>query len=120
MVNRIIVCIFVATATLIPSEIFAQSQGEMNQEAAQNFSEADAELNKTYQKLVSKIDKKSQIKLKAAQKAWVVFRDAEAELYADFDARGGSMAAMIYNGRRAGLTKERTKQLQKILKNYTR
>lgn len=90
----------------------------MNQEAATNFEKADKELNVVYKKLASKIDKESQEKLKTTQKAWVAFRDAEADLIADFDARGGSMAPMIYSGRRAELTKARTEQLRKILKEY--
>lgn len=102
----------------LPQKAAAQSQAEMNQEAAANFEKADKELNVVYKRLASKIDKESQEKLKTTQKAWVAFRDAEADLIADFDARGGSMAPMIYSGRRAELTKARTEQLRKILKEY--
>jgi uncharacterized protein YecT (DUF1311 family) len=77
----------------------------MNREATENFRAADAELNVVYKELVSNIDKENREKLSASQKAWIVFRDAEAELIADFEARGGSMAPMIYDGTRAELTK---------------
>lgn len=90
----------------------AQSQGEMNQEAAASFKKADAELNRTYTKLLASLDDEARAKLKAAQRAWVVFRDAEAEYQMDAEARGGSMAAMIYEGTRARLTKARIAQLK--------
>jgi uncharacterized protein YecT (DUF1311 family) len=102
----------------LPQNTLAQSQAEMNQEAAQDFETADKALNSVYKKLSGKIDEESQAKLKAAQKAWIVFRDAEAELIADIGARGGSMYSMIYDGERATLTKARTAELQKILKEY--
>ena len=102
----------------VPQNAAAQSQAEMNQDAATNFEKTDIELDLVYKKLISKIDKKSQAKLKTAQKAWIVFRDADAEMIADLDARGGSMAPMIYYGRKAELTKARTDQLKNILKDY--
>ncbi len=100
----------------VPQSASAQSQAEMNQAAAEDFAKADKALNATYKKLVALIDEESAEKLKVAQRAWIVFRDAEAELAADMGARGGSMAPLIYNGRRADLTRERTKQLQVIIK----
>jgi uncharacterized protein YecT (DUF1311 family) len=54
----------------------------MNREAIENFRAADAELNVVQKKLVSNIDKENREKLSASQKAWIVFRDAEAELIA--------------------------------------
>jgi uncharacterized protein YecT (DUF1311 family) len=94
-----------------------QSQSEMNRQADADFATADAGLNKAYQKLVAKMDAPGVAKLKAAQRAWIAFRDAQAELEADMEARGGSMAPMIYAGVRAGLTKARTKELEKLLKD---
>ena len=97
-----------------------QSQAEMNREAAENFETADKALNEVYKKLVAKLDDESQAKLKTAQKAWIAFRDAEAEFEADMGARGGSMWPLIYHGRRAGLTKERTEVLEKLAAEFGR
>ncbi len=54
--------------------------------------------------------------MKAAQRAWVVFRNAEAALQMDVEARGGSMAPMIYEGTRARLTKVRIAELREFVK----
>ena len=66
---------------------------------------------------MTKTDQQGLAKLTAAQRAWIAFRDAQAELEADMEARGGSLAPMIYAGVRAGLTKARTKELEKLLKD---
>ena len=52
-----------------------QTQSAMNQCAMEEFKKADAEMNKVYQQLLLKTDR--QEKLKAAQRAWVAFRDAD-------------------------------------------
>jgi uncharacterized protein YecT (DUF1311 family) len=118
-INNMIACFCISTATFAPSAAQAQSQHEMNAQAFNEFKAADAELNKAYKKLVSKIDAESKTKLSISQKAWIKFRDAEAELIADFNARGGSMAPMIYHAEKALLTVDRTKQLLKMLKQYS-
>ena len=61
-------------------------------------------------------------KLPLAQKAWVAFRDAELEarfVYADGDERvcWGSMYPMLCLSRKTELTRDRTRQLQQILKD---
>jgi len=108
---RLTIYCFVAY-TFTSAHVSAQSQAEMNQEAAANFKKADAELNRTYSMLLASLDDEARAKLKAAQRAWVVFRDAEAEYQMDAEARGGSMASMIYEGTRARLTKQRIAQLK--------
>jgi uncharacterized protein YecT (DUF1311 family) len=107
-------------AFLTAQESRAQSQHEMNREAEKSFQAANAALNAVYKKLRARIDKENRDKLRASQNAWIVFRDAEAELIADLEARGGSMAPMIYEGTRAELTKKRTAELQKLLNDYGR
>jgi len=97
-----------------------QSQSEMNREAADNFTAADAKLNKVYQQLVSKLDEESKGKLRSAQRAWVQFRDAQAAFEADAEARGGSLAPLIHESCRTELTQQRTKELQRILKDRVR
>jgi uncharacterized protein YecT (DUF1311 family) len=98
---------------LIPTgQIHAQTQAAMNPQTRAEFVKADAELNKTYGALLTKLpDAESKQKLKEAQRAWLVFRDAEAAFVAD-QARGGSMAPTIRYGTMTELTQQRIKQLK--------
>lgn len=93
----------------------AQSQMEMNAEAAAEFEKADRRLNAVYAKVQKQLDVQGRAKLRIAQRAWVEFRDAEAELHADTEARGGSMAPLILFGTMTRLTEARTKQLEEFL-----
>ena len=111
------VCALVALTLLCPSIGRAQNQNEMNRQAEEGFVAADARLNKVYQQLTNKLDAEAVEKLKVAQRAWVAFRDAQAALQADLEARGGSMTLMIYSGTQAALTKARTKDLETLLKD---
>jgi len=119
--NALLRCALIVLLTaLAPSGTCrAQNQHEMNREAARAFETADASLNKVYQQLTAKLDKESQGKLIAAQRAWVQFRDAEAQFQADLDARDGSMAPLIYDSTRAELTKRRIKDLEPRLKDFS-
>jgi uncharacterized protein YecT (DUF1311 family) len=100
-----------------PRVAHAQSQVEMNGKAARDFEVADAKLNKVYKEAMQKLDAGSQAKLKTAQLAWISFRDAEAALEVDVEARGGSIDPVIYDGTRIEMTNARTDELLKLLKN---
>jgi len=93
----------------------AQSQQEMNAEAAKAFKKADKELNEVYAKVVGVLDDGAKEKLKKSQRAWVAFRDAEADFRADAEARGGSMWPLVHEGVRSRLTQERVKALRELL-----
>jgi uncharacterized protein YecT (DUF1311 family) len=87
----------------------AQSQAEMNRQAAKDFHKADAELNRTYEALMAKLpDAESKQKLKESQRAWIAFRDAEAA----FAAGGGTMAPTLRYATMTELTEQRIKQLK--------
>jgi uncharacterized protein YecT (DUF1311 family) len=101
-----------------------QNQADMNACAAIDFEAADAELNAVWREVIAaaremdaEIDRQfdqaptSEAVLREAQRAWIVFRDAQCT-YEGHEARGGSMESMIYNGCRARLTRERTAQLR--------
>ena len=92
-----------------------QSQQEMNTEAAENFKKADKELNEVYAKVLANLDDEAKENLKKAQRAWVAWRDAEADFRADAEARGGSMWPLVLEGIRSRLTKERVKGLKELL-----
>ena len=101
-----------------------QNQADMNACAAIDFEAADAELNAVWSEAIAgaremdaEINREydqaptSEAVLREAQRAWIIFRDAQCT-YEGHEARGGSMEAMIYDGCRARLTRERTAQLR--------
>lgn len=73
--------------------------------------EADARLNKAYKNGLSRLDKEAASRLRAAQRAWIAFRDAECA-YRNYENRGGSGENIGLLECLTGLTNERTKQLQ--------
>jgi uncharacterized protein YecT (DUF1311 family) len=94
------------------AQVHAQTQAGMNTQARAEFVQADAELNKTYEALLTKLpDAGSKEKLKLSQRAWLAFRDAEAGFAAD-QVRGGSMAPTIRYETMTELTQQRIKQLK--------
>ncbi len=104
-------------SALWPASVRAQTQTQLTRQAAREFEAADAGLNRVYKRLMGRMDQTSAAKLRRAERAWVVFRDADADFEADRSARGGSMFAMIYYGVRAELTKTRARALEQRLKD---
>jgi uncharacterized protein YecT (DUF1311 family) len=101
-----------APVALPTSHASAQTQAEMNHQAAKDFHKADAELNSTYAALMAKLpDAESKRKLKESQRAWIAFRDAEAAFAAD-QFRGGSAAPVLRWTSMTETTEERIKQLK--------
>jgi uncharacterized protein YecT (DUF1311 family) len=110
-----------AQASLIACES-AQTQLDLNACAGQAFAAADARLKGTYRTLRQRhADNPVFVaKLRAAQRAWVAFRDAE--LAAAFACAGsdpkvcwGSVYPMAYALYKAQLTDERTRRLEQLL-----
>jgi uncharacterized protein YecT (DUF1311 family) len=100
----------------------AMAQNEMNRCADLDARAADADLNEVYQKLLSKLksDDNASKKLRDAQRAWVVFRDAHLqELFPAKDKQReyGSMYPMCYAQAATAMTKERTIQLRRMLED---
>lgn len=102
-----------------------QNQHDMNACAGIDFERADAELNAVWREAIAdaragdaEIDRRydqrptAEDKLREAQRAWIVFRDAHCTVDAYAGARGGSMEPMLYQGCRAQLTRERIGQLR--------
>ena len=103
----------------------AETQLAMNMCAEIDFERADAALNAAWREAIAaaraadrEIDRQSdqrpteEAKLREAQRAWLVFRDAQCTVEGYEEARGGSMEPMVYSGCRARLTRERTAQLR--------
>ncbi|WP_260579443.1 lysozyme inhibitor LprI family protein [Vreelandella populi] len=90
-----------------------KTQMEMTQCSAQTYQAADDELNGVYQALVRRLANNalSLEKLRAAQRKWVGFRDAECA-FESSAVEGGSAQPMVRNGCLEALTKARTQRLQ--------
>ena len=107
-----LVLLIAAPVAFPTSHANAQSQAEMNRQAAKDFHKADAELNSAYAALMTKLpDAESKRKLKESQRAWIAFRDAEAAFAAD-QFRGGSAAPVLRWTNMTETTEERIKQLK--------
>jgi uncharacterized protein YecT (DUF1311 family) len=78
---------------------------------------ANAELDRIYKQLMAKLEAEQQKSLKEAQRAWIKWRDAEADIIARLGgAVGGSALRVDYATAQARLIKERTGVLQDYLK----
>ena len=94
----------------------ASAQPEVKDEAAKAFKQADAELNVVYQEFKNVIkDERNLRELTQAQRAWLVFRDAEAEFRAGRSSGGGSAYTADYLANLAELTRQRTDELKALL-----
>jgi uncharacterized protein YecT (DUF1311 family) len=97
---------------------------EMNVCANEEAGRVDTQLNEVYGKLL--VHAASQTgaveKIKAAERAWVAYRDAYIEaMYPapDKQAEYGSMYTMEVNLLRARLTRQQVTALQDLLRQYT-
>jgi len=75
--------------------------------------EWDKALNDNYKALMGKLNKENQERLKAAQRKWIVYRDAEDDCY-------NSCCLLILNpDYRANLIRERALRLKKYVEDYS-
>lgn len=79
--------------------------------ANQRYEAADAELNRIYQHLASQLPQQRRGQLRAAQKAWIVFRDQNAAFVAG-TAEGGTQYPILEVSELAAMTEQRTEQLK--------
>ncbi|MCX6217755.1 lysozyme inhibitor LprI family protein [Spirosoma sp.] len=105
----LILLLFVSTAS------FGQTQASMNNEQLQTFQQADKALNSVYQKILKqyRTDPEFIKNLKTAQRIWVQFRDAEANMKYPARPAGyyGSAQPMCEAAYRTELTQQRTRTL---------
>jgi uncharacterized protein YecT (DUF1311 family) len=118
---------FMTVLTLTVSPVIAGSLGA--DQAKQDFDAADAKLNNIYQHILGKLKSKKwngNPDLKGdcvtafikAERAWVVFRDAESELAnVVFSAESGHGGAWPAFARERDLTEERIKSLQQFMQD---
>ena len=96
----------------------AGNQHELNRCAARARDRADAELNKLYQQLMKDAGVTERAKLRAAQLAWIKFRDAHCD-YESVGNTGGSIYPMVVSFCLARVTTARVKQFQEILREQS-
>lgn len=94
----------------------AESQAEMTICWGKEYKAADGTLNQVYRQLVAKLDAEQKAQLKAAQTAWLKYRDANCEFAAD-QYKGGSMRPMIAAMCLAEMTTNRTTELKTQIKD---
>lgn len=93
----------------------AVSTAEMRTCANERYEAADAELNRVYRQLVSRLSDKRRKKLRAAQQAWITFRDKNATFTSSV-VEGGTMYPIMEVMELTTATKQRTEQLRAHLK----
>lgn len=106
-------CLILAGAAQADNCDTTMAQQELNRCADLAFQAADAELNDAYADAVAfarDVGGEAEEKLRVAQRAWVVFRDAacDAEAYPN---EGGSIQPMIFSYCLARLTEQRRADL---------
>jgi len=82
----------------------------MNECAERSFQAADAELNSTYNTLKQQVTEAGLVKLKSAERAWNLYRDAQCA-FESAGTQDGSVHAMVASSCREGLTRAQTKRL---------
>lgn len=99
----------------------AVTQADLNDCAGGQFAEADAELNRVYKAVLEKHKKDALFveKLRAAQRAWLAYRDAEIEAKYPHSKEAstyyGSSFSMCDSLHKTQLTQERIKKLREWL-----
>jgi uncharacterized protein YecT (DUF1311 family) len=94
----------------------ATSQADMNNCWGNEYKKADAQLNQTYQQLAALLEEEDKAELKAAENAWIKYRDANCDFVAD-QYRGGTMRGMILAICLADVTGNRTTELKNQIKD---
>jgi uncharacterized protein YecT (DUF1311 family) len=103
--------VVLAAAALAAGGAAAQSQLELNQQAAADLRKSDERLNVVYRALQAKISDAGKKSLQTAQQSWLRFRDQECE-FETIGTVGGSIHSMIVAICLTRLTDQRVKDLE--------
>lgn len=74
----------------------------------------DRQLNINYQRLLGLLDADKQAPVKAAQRAWIAWRDAQFEAITTVHQREGSVWGLVSTGRRIDVVREQAIRLGQI------
>ncbi|RDC63911.1 lysozyme inhibitor LprI family protein [Adhaeribacter pallidiroseus] len=106
--------------TLMVTWAYGQTQAQMSNKAYASYQKADLELNKVYKSILVKYkaDVEFLKNLKASQRIWVSFRDAELKMKYPNREPGyyGSIHPVCRASYLENLTLERTRKLREWLK----
>jgi uncharacterized protein YecT (DUF1311 family) len=91
----------------------------MNVCAHKEFQAADDALNRAYNQLSSRLDEGRRAKLKEAELAWLKYRDGNCE-FVSSEYEGGSMRPMVHSFCLADVTRARTAELKRQLRELER
>jgi uncharacterized protein YecT (DUF1311 family) len=92
------------------------TQMDLNKCAVDNLKSADKALNEAYQTLTAKqVEAASKQRLKAAQRAWIAFRDRECAFEVGPQEGGGTIWPMENAGCLEGTTATRIRELKQAL-----
>lgn len=102
----------------------ANTQSEMTACAAEELSRTNGELNRIYSDVLLKAEsnREAVIKIKAAENAWMIYRDAHIEATypaKDKQAAYGSIYPMSVDLLLAKLTQQQISALKDLLKQYS-
>jgi uncharacterized protein YecT (DUF1311 family) len=91
------------------------TQGEMNEFAAQEFKDSDCKMNEVFDKIISKLETRIEFKLamENAQEAWLKYREFQAKAISN-TYKGGSIQPLVYYSNMTKFTNIRINELEKI------
>lgn len=103
-------------SVLLAHFCFSQNQMQLNQQADAQYQKAEKEINAVYQKIIKEYSSDTEFikNLRASQRLWIQFRDAEVKVRYPEREQGyyGSFFPVCYSNYLTQLTKERTKTLE--------
>lgn len=110
----------VSIALVISTSVVAQTQRDMSQDACRAFQQTDRDLNEVYRRILDEYASQPPFldRLRASQRAWIVFRDAHVEAIfpeADKLEAYGSAYALCRCAVLADLTARRVNDLRQWL-----
>ena len=101
-----------------PNCVKRYSQFEMNVCSFRDYLRADIDLNHTWNAVTKRLtgQRKVYATLLAGQRAWLIYRDKQCDVWAKW-YEGGSVASLMINSCLTDITKFRTKELGQLLEN---
>ncbi|MFV8226457.1 lysozyme inhibitor LprI family protein [Christiangramia aquimixticola] len=110
--------LFVLMTAILSITCYSQTQGDINQNAYDEFKEADKKLNEVYRTIISEYKKDTIFinNLVKSQRLWIQFRDAELEM--KYPQYGGKYYGSVLPMCKALYLKNLTNQRIETLKNW--
>jgi uncharacterized protein YecT (DUF1311 family) len=115
--SSVAVLSFVLSGTVLSATLFGQcenagSNADITNCLGTDYQKADAELNRIYKLAFTGLDEKAEQNLRKAQRAWIIYRDAQCDAeYAKWG--GGSGGPRAHLECLSRLTQLRTRELHK-------